>query len=206
MPKDPPEAEGATAALLSQEAVHLTTDGPHFPQSTLKSPLKAPALPVWGMHEMWDVLDALSNSSKLRENRKINCNNNKKGILKFGRKNAVQTPQECEYLCTKPLTDAFLKGNPFRQSEAAISLKDIKAAVARTQRITELSVKGWTFVRLYLLFFFNLQFILIPNFQLLKVIETANKISLSTDLPNQIFSPVSTVFFLSFREEKNYAE
>lgn len=104
MPKDPPEAEGATAALLSQEAVHLSTDGPHFPQSTLKSPLKAPALPVWGMHEMWDVLDALSNSSKLRGNRKINCNNNKKGILKFGRKNAVQTPQEREYLCTKPLT------------------------------------------------------------------------------------------------------
>lgn len=106
------------------------------------------------MHEMWDVLDAFGNSIKLRENRKINSsNNNKKGILKFGRKNAVQTPQECEYLCTKPLTDAFLKGNPFRQCEAAISLKDIKAAVARTQRITELSVKRRTFVMLYLLFF-----------------------------------------------------
>lgn len=78
----------------------------------------------------------------------------KKGILKSGTKNAVQTPQECEYLCTKPLTDAFLKGNPFRQCEAAISLKDIKAAVARTQRITELSVKRRTFIMLYLLFFF----------------------------------------------------
>lgn len=159
---------------------------------------------------MWDVLDAFSNSIQLRENGKINSSNNKiikkKGILKSGRKNAVQTPQECEYLCTKPLTDAFLKGNPFRQCEAAISLKDIKAAVARTQRITELSVKRRTFIMLYLLFFFNLQFILIPNFQLLKVIETANKISLSTDLPNQFCSPVGIVFFLSFREEKNYAE
>lgn len=69
-------------------------------------------------------------------------------------KNAVQTPQEREYFCKKPLADAFLKGNPFRQCEAAISLKDIKAAVARTQRITELAVKGWTFVILYILFFF----------------------------------------------------
>lgn len=92
MPKDPPEAEGATAALLSQEAVHLTTDGPHFPQSTLKSPLKAPALPVWGMHEMWDVLDALSNSSKLRENRKINCNNNKKRNLEIWQKKCSANP------------------------------------------------------------------------------------------------------------------
>lgn len=54
MLKDPSEAGGAIAALCPRkgtEAVHLTTDGPHFPQSTFKSPLKAPALQVWGLHE-----------------------------------------------------------------------------------------------------------------------------------------------------------
>lgn len=63
---------------------------------------------------------------------KTETNNNNKKILEIVQKKcSAQNPQEHEHLCTKPVTDAFLKGNPFRQREAAISLKDIKAAVAR---------------------------------------------------------------------------
>lgn len=115
MPKDASEAGGAIAALCPRkgtEAVHLATDGPYFPQSTFKSPLKAPAPPAWWMHEMWDVLDAFGHSSKLGENRKINSKNDKKGTLKSSRKSAVQTPQEREYLCKKPLRMHSLKVIP----------------------------------------------------------------------------------------------
>lgn len=41
--------------------------------------------------------------------------------------------QEHEHLYAKPLKEALLKGNPFRQRETAISLEDIKAAVAGTE-------------------------------------------------------------------------
>lgn len=40
--------------------------------------------------------------------------------------------QKHEHPYTKPLTEAFLKDNPSGQKEPAISLEDIKAAVART--------------------------------------------------------------------------
>ena len=77
---------------------------------------------------MCHVLDVLCNRSELTANRETN----KKRILEIRQKRfSGQNPQEREHLCTKPLTDAFLKGKPFRQREAAISSKDIKAAVAR---------------------------------------------------------------------------
>lgn len=91
IPQKQEELQQLSWARKGTEAVHLTTDGPHFPQSTFESPLKAPALLLWGTHEMWGVLDAFSNSSKLRENRKINSNS-KKGILKFGRKKCSANP------------------------------------------------------------------------------------------------------------------
>lgn len=91
IPQKQEELQQLSWARKGTEAVHLTTDGPHFPQSTFESPLKAPALLLWGTHEMWGVLDAFSNSSKLRENRKINSNS-KKGILKFGREKCSANP------------------------------------------------------------------------------------------------------------------
>lgn len=119
--------------------------------------MKAPVLAVWGLDEMCVALDVLCHRNELTENRETN-NSNKRNLEIWQKKFGAQNPQEREHLCTKPLTDAFFKVNPFRQRQAAISLKDIKAAVARTWRIFELSVKGWTFIMLYLVFLFTVYF------------------------------------------------
>lgn len=93
MLEDPSKAGGASAGPLLQEqhsSCSADADGPHFPKSTLKNPLKAPVLPVWGLDETCAALDVLCNRSELTENGETN--RKKKGILKFGRKKQ----------CTKP--------------------------------------------------------------------------------------------------------
>lgn len=80
---------------------------------------------------MCAAIDTFCNRNELAENTEAN-NRIKRDIEICHGKFSAQNPQKREHLCTKPLMDAFCKGNPFRQREVAISVKDIKAAVART--------------------------------------------------------------------------
>lgn len=79
------ELQQVCARRSGTEAIQLTVLV--SPKSTPEGPLKAPVLPGWELHEMCDVLDVLCNRSELTENG--NQQQQKKGFLKFGRKNAV---------------------------------------------------------------------------------------------------------------------
>ena len=88
-PEGASEAGGALPVLChGTGAVQLTADGPYFPKSTPESPLKAPALPVWGLDETCAALDVLWDRNELAENRET-ATTEEKNLEIWQKKNSV---------------------------------------------------------------------------------------------------------------------